>query len=120
MDKSGDGRLSLEEIIEGFKEIQRSNGTELVNEDEIRKRFQAIDQDKSNYIEIDEFIAVTINEELLFNENNLKLTFDYFDKDKSGELDTHEIHNLLQSRGTEEEKQFVISLIDKYDTNKDG
>jgi len=121
MDKSNDGRLSLQELIEGIREtLKNNNKGELFNEEDIIRRFKAIDTDASNYIEIEEFITVTISEELLLNEKNLKLTFDYFDKDKSGCLDVSEIESLLQSRGKEEDKAMVKELIAKYDTNKDG
>lgn len=121
MDTSGDGRLSLDELKEGFREIAKKNNREdLINEDEIIKKFQSIDTDKSRYIEIEEFITVTINEELLMNEKNLRTTFDYFDKDKSGELDASEISSLLQIRGTDEDHTMVKELIAKYDTNGDG
>lgn len=121
MDKSGDGRLSMEELIEGFREITKShNRSDLIDEDEIINRFRQIDTDNSDYIEIQEFITVTMNQELLMNEKNLKITFDYFDRDKSGTLDINEIENLLQIRGNHEDKQMVKDLIDKYDTNNDG
>lgn len=122
LDKSGDGRLSLEELKEGFREIMKSqsNVKSMVTDDEITKRFEAIDIDKSGYIEIEEFITVTINEELLMNEKNLKTTFDYFDRDGSGQLDAQEIENLLQHRGSKEDKEIVKELIVKYDTNRDG
>lgn len=121
LDKSGDGRLSLEELREGFKEILKTQNREnLITDEEITRRFNAIDIDKSNYIEIEEFITVTINEELLMNEKNLRMTFDYFDKDKSGQLDSSEIENLLNYKGGEEDKNIVKELIVRYDTNGDG
>ena len=75
--------------------------------------------DKSGYIEIEEFITVTINEELLLNENNLKVTFDYFDKDRSGLLDSQEIEELFKGNNNDN-KELVKELIFKYDTNNDG
>lgn len=120
-DTSGDGRLSLDELKEGFKEVMKKNNrSDLITEEEIIRRFQSIDIDKSNFIEIEEFIAVTINEELLMNEQNLRMTFDYFDKDKSGTLDQEEILGLLQNRGSEEDKNMCMELIKKYDDNNDG
>lgn len=125
MDKSGDGRLSLEELKEGFKEIYKQNQLNtkenFVPDLEIERRFYAIDTDKSGFIEIEEFLTVTISEELLLNEKNLMLTFNYFDKDRSGQLDCQEIEELLQIRSKEEgNAQLVKDLITKYDTNHDG
>lgn len=122
MDKSGDGRLSLEELLEGFKEILKAQGRDdLFDEPQIRSKFNAIDKDGSKYIEIQEFITVTINEELLLTEKNLKMTFDYFDKDKNGCLDQVEVLDLLNNRGsTEDNTNQVKELIQRYDTNHDG
>lgn len=121
MDKSGDGRLSLQELIEGFREVMKSQGREnVISEEEITKRFNDIDIDHSKFIEIEEFITVTINEELLMTEKNLKTTFDYFDKDKSGCLDEAEITDLLQHRGNNVDIKLVKDLINVYDTNNDG
>ena len=56
MDKSGDGRLSLQELIEGFREVMKSQGREnVISEEEITKRFNDIDIDHSKFIEIEEF-----------------------------------------------------------------
>ena len=120
MDKSGDGRLSLAELKDGFKEIYKNTKEILIPDIELEKRFEEMDIDNSGYIEIEEFIRVTINEELLINEKNLKVTFDYFDKDNSGQLDGEEIKGLLNIGNNEESDKTVKDLIDKYDTNHDG
>lgn len=123
MDKSGDGRLSLEELKEGFREIQKHHPSKgnYMTDIEIDKRFNDIDSDKSGYIEVEEFITVTINEELLINEKNLRLTFDYFDKDRSGQLDSSEIEELLHLRSRDDSNKAIVKeLITKYDTNNDG
>lgn len=122
MDKSGDGRLSLDELKQGFAEIYKVIKNEnIVTEIDLERRFKAMDSDNSGYIEIEEFIRATINEELLMNEKNFKMTFDYFDKDKSGQLDCEEIEDLLQSKTMKEDNKILVrELIDKYDQNKDG
>lgn len=122
MDKSGDGRLNLQELQEGMLEIYKSNpnSKNFISEMDIKRRFEEIDLDKSGYIEIEEFITVTINEELLMNEKNLKMTFDYFDKDKSGQLDASEIEELLKGKNKADNKKLVKEMISRYDTNHDG
>lgn len=120
MDKSGDGRLSLAELKDGFKEIYKNTKELIIPDIELEKRFEEMDIDKSGYIEIEEFIRVTINEELLINEKNLKVTFNYFDKDNSGQLDGDEIKGLLSIGNSEESDKTVKELIAKYDTNHDG
>ena len=123
MDKSGDGRLSSEEIKEGFRELYTSQQTRdvvFVSDVELERRFKLMDMDKSGFIEIEEFLTVMINQELLLNDQNLKTTFDYFDKDRSGQLDSNEIEVLLNIKNTGDHKQLVKELITKYDTNDDG
>jgi calcium-dependent protein kinase len=122
MDKSGDGRLSSDEIKEGFMELyssKQSKDVVFISDVELERRFKLMDMDKSGYIEIEEFFTVMINQELLLNDHNLKTTFDYFDKDRSGQLDSNEIEVLLNIKNTGDHKQLVKELITKYDTNDD-
>jgi len=65
IDKNGDGKLSKEEILEGYDQLF---GTNLGIVD-IEKMFDSVDIDKSGFIDYSEFIIASMNEkQLLTNE----------------------------------------------------
>lgn len=61
LDKNGDGRLSLEEILDGYeKYFGKAMGKE-----EIEKMFKSVDLDASGYIDYSEFVIASMNEKQL-------------------------------------------------------
>lgn len=90
-DKNLDGRLSHNEIIEGFKSFFNIKQ----NEKDLMKIIKKIDQDKSGYIEYEEFIRASINKKNLLSETNLTYAFKLFDKDGSGGITPNELKALL-------------------------
>lgn len=90
-DKNMDGRLSHNEIIEGFKGYKNLK----YNEKELVKILKRIDQDKSGFIEFEEFVRATISKKQLLNESNLNFAFKLFDKDGSGGITPNELKALL-------------------------
>ncbi len=75
-DKNKDGRLSKEEIVQGYEEYY---GTPPKLE-EIDKLFAAVDVDGSGTIDYTEFVGATINEKTLLNDEKLRAAFKMFDK----------------------------------------
>jgi len=57
LDKNGDGRLSKDEVQEGYMEIYGK----LVSNKEINDMFDSVDTDQSGYIEYSEFVMASIN-----------------------------------------------------------
>ena len=120
LDKSKDGRLDYNEIIEGFKKLDSKflNELEIDNIEDIIKR---IDTDGSGYVEYEEFLVATVNKNLILSENNLKVAFDYFDKNNSGNLDQKEIKGLLLMLCKKDVcTKEIKKIIDEIDENKDG
>lgn len=58
MDKNGDGRLSKEEVKEGYM----AHYGKLISDEEVDRMFSSVDSDKSGYIDYSEFIVASINE----------------------------------------------------------
>jgi len=58
LDKNGDGKLSKEEIFEGYELFFGKN----MEKADIEKMFDAVDIDKSGYIDYSEFVIASINE----------------------------------------------------------
>jgi len=114
LDKSGDGRLTYNELKEGFEKIIGTS----VSDVEMEKIALDIDQDKNGYIEYEEFLRVALNKKTLLSKENLRIAFDNFDKNGDGKLSVKEIREVL---GTEDNhNHYIGKLIDTIDQNNDG
>lgn len=58
LDKNGDGKLSKEEVLEGYEEVFNMP----INEEEVDKMFSEIDIDGNGSIDYTEFVMATMNE----------------------------------------------------------
>ena len=76
IDKNGDGRLSKEEIMEGYDQFFGKN----LDKKDIEKMFDAVDIDKSGYIDYSEFVVASMNEKNLLTNEKLQSAFKMFDK----------------------------------------
>jgi calcium-dependent protein kinase len=118
LDKSNDGRLSYEEIINGLKKMESTLGGSLEVQN-LEKILMDVDTDNSGYIEYQEFMVATVDKQLLLSQKNLKMAFNYFDKNRDGQLDKKEVKNLLILLSKKdvlvEEIKMIISEIDKDD-----
>jgi len=116
MDKNGDGKLSREELIDGYVSMgeTRESAAKSVN-----NILFNLDIDKSGYIGYSEFLIAMANKKELLRRNNLKEAFDAFDKDKNGFIDKNEVKELLGAGREFSEKDWA-SLIRDVDANADG
>lgn len=58
LDKNGDGKLSKEEIMSGWDKFFGKS----MDLEEVEKMFDAVDLDKSGYIDYSEFVIASMNE----------------------------------------------------------
>lgn len=76
LDKNGDGKLSKEEILEGYD----SYFGKTLDKDDIEKMFESVDIDKSGFIDYSEFVVASMNEKQLLTNEKLQSAFKMFDK----------------------------------------
>lgn len=91
LDKNSDGKLSKQEVKEGYY----SQYDRMISDEEIERMFDAVDTDKSGFIDYTEFVVASMNEKALLTSERLIGAFKMFDKDKSGEITPNEIKEVL-------------------------
>jgi calcium-dependent protein kinase len=112
IDKNGDGRLTYDELKNGFEQTIGSYLTDL----ELNKIIQDVDGDNDGFISYEEFLRVAINQKQLLDEKSLKIAFERFDVNKDGKLSKEEIKEVL---GTSDNR-YINILLDQVDQNNDG
>jgi calcium-dependent protein kinase len=114
-DKNGDGVLSREEILLGYKEILGDVEAE-IEADRIMKE---VDIDKSGTIDYNEFVLASISQQKLLNKEKLEATFKMFDKDGNGTISADEIKSIL-CQGGSSDMEAIEQIIKENDINGDG
>ena len=116
-DTNGDGVLSKEEIINGYKKTYGK-----VDENEIENMIKSIDLDGNGVIDYNEFLACSINQDKILRNDNLKLCFNEFDTDGSGKISVDEISAIFKNGNNENPEDIEVfkKMITDADENGDG
>ena len=112
-DANGDGVLSKEEILNGYRQLMPFDDAEK----EVERIMNEVDIDKSGTIDYNEFVLATINKQKLLNKEKLEATFKMFDKDGSGTITADEIKSVL---GKAVDKKLLEEMVKEVDENGDG
>ena len=117
-DKNGDGVLSREEIIEGYRKTYGA-----VDENEIDNMIHIIDLDGNGVIDYNEFLNCAINKEKILSNERLEIAFKTFDTDGSGKISVDEIMDIF-TKGTKNNKgvnrEVFEKMVKEADENGDG
>ena len=116
-DTNGDGVLSKEEIINGYKKTYGK-----VDENEIENMIKSIDLDGNGVIDYNEFLTCSMNKDKILRNDNLRICFNEFDTDGSGKISIDEISNIFK-RGNQDNKKDLEAfkkMIKDVDENGDG
>ena len=116
-DKNGDGKLSIQEVKEGYLE----HYGRVMSDEEVENMFNAVDTDRSGFIDYSEFVVAAMNERQLTTNDKLQAAFKMFDKDNSGIISADEIKEVLQFGGSSSlSASAVETIIKQVDENGDG
>ena len=116
-DKNGDGKLSMQEVKEGYLE----HYGKIMSDEEVEQMFNAVDTDKSGFIDYSEFVVAALNENQLTTNEKLQAAFKMFDKDGSGMISPDEIKEVLSFGGTNQlNKATLDAIVKQVDDNGDG
>ena len=116
-DKNGDGKLSMQEVKEGYLE----HYGKVMSDEEVEDMFNKVDTDKSGFIDYSEFVVAAMNENQLTSNEKLQAAFKMFDKDNSGSISADEIREVLSFGGTNPlSKESIDAIIKQVDENGDG
>lgn len=115
LDKNNDGKLSKEELIEGFTETMGQTAAEL----EVQRILSTADLDKNGTIDYSEFISATIDKRKLLSKERLKAAFQLFDRDDNGYISSAELKQVLD-QGKKFDENVWSNMIKEVDFNGDG
>lgn len=115
LDANNDGRLSKEEIHDGYED----HFGKLLNEEELDDLFDSVDTDKSGFIDYTEFIAATMSSKKNMSEEKLTAAFKLFDKDASGTITPDELKDVFGSASNISDEA-IDSILKQADENGDG
>ena len=115
IDKNGDGKLSIEELIEQYS--QTMTVEEATKESE--RIMKEVDTDNNGFIDYSEFLKANLDIRKVMSNENLKSAFRMFDKDNSGTISAEELKQVLQGDMDSEDNVWeeIIQLVDQ---NGDG
>ena len=114
-DTNGDGVLSKEEIMAGYKKVYGH-----ADEDEIENMIKSIDLDGNGVIDYQEFLACSMSKDIILRDENLESCFKFFDTDSSGKLSLDEIMALFKKGANEKHVEAFKKMINDADENGDG
>ena len=116
-DKNGDGKLSMQEVKEGYLE----HYGKVMSDEEVETMFNAVDTDKSGFIDYSEFVVAAMKEDQLTTNEKLQAAFKMFDKDGSGIISPEEIKDVLSfGNANALSKEAIEAIVKQVDENGDG
>ncbi|KAJ4904067.1 Calcium-dependent protein kinase 14 [Raphanus sativus] len=115
MDTSNRGKITIQELRLGLRKLGI-----VVPQDDIQILMDAGDVDRDGYIDVNEFVAITVHIRKMGNDEHLKKAFKFFDLDKSGYIEIDELRDALADEFDTTSEEVVEAIIYDVDTNKDG
>ena len=116
MDKSGEGKLSINELRDGYNKFFSKRSLFSLNDFE--KIIVNFAKNNEDYIEYEDFLRATLSIDLILTENNLEMAFKFFDRDNKGFISQENLKNTLGLAS--KENDVIKSILAEVDENNDG
>jgi len=116
LDANGDGQLSRDELILGYKKLM-GEPQAIVEVDDLLAK---LDKNNSGFIEYSEFVLGTVNMQKMLSKNKLESAFKIFDKDGSGYITIEEFKEIFSSNDPNADDSQWKNMIQEFDENGDG
>ena len=82
IDINGNGKITLDDLNKGLsKLLKKDNMLE-----EAKEIFNNLDDNRSNYLEYEQFVRAAINKKIFLTKEALKMAFKFFDKENKGKI----------------------------------
>ncbi|KAF2566825.1 hypothetical protein F2Q68_00023795 [Brassica cretica] len=115
MDTSNRGKITIDELRIGLRKLGI-----VVPQDDIQILMDAGDVDKDGYLDVNEFVAISVHIRKMGNDEHLKTAFTFFDQNRSGYIEIEELREALANEFDTASEEVVEAIILDVDTNKDG
>ena len=96
MDRDGDGKVTRDELLYGFRKIySHLKEADLVKE--VDRAFARADLDGDGFIDYSEWQISCVNKDQILKKDRLAAAFRHFDKDGNGKISAKELKKVLGS-----------------------
>eukprot|EP00427_Karlodinium_veneficum_P054161 CAMPEP_0169415914 /NCGR_PEP_ID=MMETSP1017-20121227/62832_1 /TAXON_ID=342587 /ORGANISM="Karlodinium micrum, Strain CCMP2283" /LENGTH=613 /DNA_ID=CAMNT_0009523805 /DNA_START=1 /DNA_END=1843 /DNA_ORIENTATION=- len=92
-DRNGDGVLGVDEIIAGIKKLDILDEKET---EDFKDQLALLDRDGSQTVNLQEFVAGSLNAKRALSNTNLWHAFNAFDRDRNGNVSINEVEEIVR------------------------
>ncbi|KAL2480619.1 Calcium-dependent protein kinase 32 [Abeliophyllum distichum] len=115
MDTGNKGKIDINELRTGLYKL----GHQIPDAD-LQVLMEAGDVNKDGYLDIGEFVAVSVHLRKMNNEDHMLKAFEFFDRNQSGYIEIEELRDALVDEVETTSEEVINAIIQDVDTNKDG
>ena len=119
MDVSGEGKLSIDELREGYNKFFSKKSS--FSQEDFEKIIVNFAQNNEDFIEYEDFLRATLSMDVILTEKNLELAFQYFDTENKGYLTKENLETTFGvSKENSKENEIIKNILNEVDANGDG
>ena len=115
-DADNDGKLDFTEFCAFVRDREEGEFTE----EELKARFEALDEDGSGKVDMSEYLQWSLKDALARSSSRVVDLFRAWDEDRSGSVDKSEFHKAVRALGFDVEREHSDAVFDSLDADHSG